>query len=208
MANFRTLFIFTVSAMYALVSADGINSNIGKRSLLQSRQRCITPGWIPVCGGALPCIPPGAICCSPGESFAVPPRSCPSGTHPYTTAPGGSVVTTPAPTLPATTATVVDYTWYTFTITWYYWYYYYTYTVIDAAATTVLASTQITSVTAVSVTASDSAAANASVAAYTVTAAFPTPTQAVTSVSGSLVATPAGAPPAVDFGGVDGGEYD
>lgn len=41
----------------------------------------------------IPCVPPGAICCSDGVHYAMPPNTCPDGTDPVATAPESSSAT-------------------------------------------------------------------------------------------------------------------
>ncbi|KAK4176564.1 hypothetical protein QBC36DRAFT_7781 [Triangularia setosa] len=155
------------------------HGSIGKRdALLEERQGCRTPGWIPACPGPFKCVPPGAVCCSDGVTYVMPPRNCPNGQTPLATA----TIVDPVPTittLPAPTITVIDYTWYTFT--YYYYYYYYSY-YIDAT-TTILYSTLVTTSTGISLTATDAVAATSLYNEYTRTVVVPTPTQTVTTVS-------------------------
>lgn len=118
----------------------------------------------------------------------MPPDTCPNGSQPVTTAglssPSTSVpssqstITTP----PIVTQTLLPYAYYTFTITWYYWYYYFTYVQIDAA--TVTTSYQVTTITTVSVQATDEEQATSNFRTLSATLVFPTPTQAVTALSG------------------------
>jgi len=138
--------------------------------------------------GVFACVPPGAICCSDGFTYVMPPRTCPGGTDPVATAVTSiEATTTPPPTPPpASTVVNVDYIWYTYTFTWYYWYYYYIY--IDITSTR-LVSTQYTSVSAISYSATDEAAASSYFTGYTATAVLPTPTQTATPVSGSVPPT-------------------
>ncbi|KAK4642746.1 hypothetical protein QC761_400330 [Podospora bellae-mahoneyi] len=164
----------------AVASSDG---SIGKRDArLEERQRCRTPGWIPACPGPFQCVPPGAICCSDGVTYVMPPRNCPDGQTPLATA----TINDPAPTIttlittvPASTITVIDYTWYTFT--YYYYYYYYSYYV--DATTTILYSTLVTTSTGISLTATNAAAATSLYNEYTRTVVVPTPSQMVTTVT-------------------------
>ncbi|KAK3991439.1 hypothetical protein QBC44DRAFT_306548 [Cladorrhinum sp. PSN332] len=76
-----TLFPLAVGA-FALA-----HEPLGKRSSLDARQGCTRDGWIPACPGVFKCVPPGAICCSDGVTYAMPPRECPSGQTPLATAP-------------------------------------------------------------------------------------------------------------------------
>ncbi|KAM7197601.1 hypothetical protein V8F33_005567 [Rhypophila sp. PSN 637] len=165
----------------AVAAAVELEAVVGKRSLIAGRQTCSIAGWIPACPGPFSCVPPGAICCSDGISYAMPPEVCPDGTQPIATATTGGpppVITTPPPPPPP----VVSFTWYTYTITWYYWYYYYIY--IDITSTQ-LVSMEKTSFTTISYSATDAAAASSYFESFTATAVFPTPTQTNTPVSGA-----------------------
>lgn len=173
----KSLLYLPLALSYALgIALASRDVSIGKRAApIEERQRntCSTPGWIPACPGLFKCVPPGAICCSDGFTYVMPPRTCPQGQTPLATA----TIEDPAPTIttpPATTITVIDYTWYTFTVTYYYYYTYYT--IIDAT-TSILYSTRLTSFTTVSLTATDSAAATSLFDEYSKTVILPTPTQ-------------------------------
>ncbi|OCL12219.1 hypothetical protein AOQ84DRAFT_228031 [Glonium stellatum] len=176
------LFFTTISAI-ALANEP---INVLKRSpVLEDRQECANPAWIPACPGFFACIPPGGICCSDGFTYVMPPETCPDGTQPIATA---ITASTPAPTITRapTTAAIstqiyYSYEWYTAEFTWYYWYYYYTY----IALSTVLTSTEITTYTTVSFSATDSVKASALFSSFSYTMRFPTPTQTVTSLIGA-----------------------
>jgi len=61
---------------------------VGKRDVLvEARRTCTRTGWIPACPGTYKCVPPGAICCSDGITYAMPPETCPDGQSALTTAP-------------------------------------------------------------------------------------------------------------------------
>ncbi|KAK4196476.1 hypothetical protein QBC40DRAFT_268467 [Triangularia verruculosa] len=161
------------------VSVASNHDSIGKRdSLLEERQGCRTSGWIPACPGLFKCVPPGAICCSDGITYVMPPRNCPNGQSALATA----TIVDPVPTIttiPAPTITTIDYIWYTFTYYYSYNYYYY----YADATTTILYTTLYTTSTAVSLTATDAAAATSLYNQYTRTVVLATPTQTVTTVS-------------------------
>lgn len=173
------LFLITASAL-----ADN-EVNIRARSpLLENRQECQTAGWIPACPGLFACVPPGAICCSDGYTYAMPPDTCPDGTQAVTTAgvegPSSAALTTAAPTF---TPAPIVYTYYTTEFTWYYWYYYFTW--VEIYQSTTLTSSQVTTVTTVSVSATDSVGASLAFQSLSATAILPTPTQTATVLSGT-----------------------
>ncbi|KAK3316972.1 hypothetical protein B0H66DRAFT_641708 [Apodospora peruviana] len=181
-----SLLALAVAVLSSVVSATELEADsLGKRSVLAERQTCRTVGWIPACPGEFACVPPGAICCSDGLTYVMPPRTCPDGQEALTTAGVVPTITAPPPPPPAASTTIIDYVWYTYTYTWYYWYYYYIY--IDITSTQ-LVSTQVSSVTTLSVSATDSAAASSYFAGFTATAVFPTPTQTATPISAPPVA--------------------
>ncbi|KAH6867024.1 hypothetical protein BKA58DRAFT_216277 [Alternaria rosae] len=122
-------------------------------------QECNSPGWIPVCPGDLPCIPPTGTCCT-GDYYHLPGETCPDG---YSEVPRidqsdpPSASITPAPSASSIPdPVVVDYSWYTYSLTYYYTYYYYYY----FEATYEITSTETTYYTTFSLTASDVGAAN------------------------------------------------
>jgi hypothetical protein len=147
--------------------------------------------------GALPCIPPGGICCS-GSTYVLPPDTCEGGSQPITTA-GVPAVPSTITEAPSTSTLFTEvtgsYTYYSYTITWYYYYYYYTY--LAEYYSTATYSYEITSYTTVSVSASDSAQASALFSSLSATLSLPTPAQTVTELSGSApLATPTPPPAA------------
>jgi hypothetical protein len=169
---------------------------------------CIISGWIPVCPGpspflppvtsltypgALPCIPPSGTCCT-GGYYHLPGGRCPNGQsevprigQSQSAPPPASI--TPAPTPIPLPSPVVQYTWYTYTITYYYFYYYYYY----FAATYQLTSTRTTYFSTLSLTATNEVAANSAFEVLSKTLTFVTPTQAGTPTLGS-VAPPTSTP--------------
>jgi len=176
----------TLALILTVVSAI---EDIGKRSIFE-RQSCPTPGWVPDCPGAFQCVPPGAICCNDGFTYVLPPRSCPDGTEPLTTARTGSALPSTITTPPASTEIVGSLTYFTYEITWYYWYYYFTY----VAGATATYSYEITSTTLVSVQATNTAQADVLFTSLKATLSLPTPTQTATSFSGSVPSATASAP--------------
>lgn len=152
--------LLVLGALWSLALAEKAEPLAKRDAMLSPRQRtCRTPGWIPVCPGAFPCIPPGGVCCDDGITYVMPPETCPEGTSPIATAVTGSVapsITTPPP-VPTTLPPVTQYEWYTWTIRITYYYYYYTYFAFSAQLT----STQTIYTTIGSLTASNDAQATA-----------------------------------------------
>lgn len=142
--------------------------------LLPRQEECIDPGWIPVCPGILPCIPPEGTCCT-GEYYHLPGETCPDGETevPRIDQTGVPSSITVAPTAtPTPLPPVGDYTWYTFTLFYtYYSYYYYSF-----EATYTLTSLYISTETLVSLTATDEAAASLALETLTETMIVPTQT--------------------------------
>jgi len=83
------------------------HQSIAKRDILEARQTCTRTGWIPACPGVYKCVPPGAICCSDGITYAMPPQECPNGQSALTTAPLTLVTISTLPAPPATTETEI-----------------------------------------------------------------------------------------------------
>jgi len=178
----------TLALVLGVVSAV---EGVGKRSLVERQDTCPTPGFIPACPGLFACVPPGAICCDDGFTYALPPETCPAGTNPITTAGTGSAPPSTITTAPAPpTSTQIILTYFTYEITWYYWYYYYTY-IAGATATT---SSEITTITTLSVQATNTAQADALFQSLSATIALPTPAQTATSLSGYAPSTTTPAP--------------
>jgi hypothetical protein len=180
----------TLALVLAVASAFEV---VGKREELVERQStCSTAGYIPACPGFFKCVPPGAICCDDNISYAMPPKTCPRGTQPLTTA---GVVGTPssitsAPAPPASTQIALTY--FTYRITWYYYYYYYTF----IAGATNTYSYEVTTISTVSVQATNTAQAELLFKSLSATIAKPTPSQTATSFSGAVPsATPVGTAP-------------
>ncbi|KAL1974166.1 hypothetical protein VTN31DRAFT_5726 [Thermomyces dupontii] len=86
---FSKSLLVSVAAL-PLLSAAADLPLVGKRSnLLETRATC-EPGYVPACPVGIPCVPPGAICCSDGIHYAMPPETCPEGTDAVATAIGSS----------------------------------------------------------------------------------------------------------------------
>lgn len=152
--------LLALGALCTLALAERAEPLAQRDAMLSPRQRtCRTPGWIPACPGAFPCIPPGGICCDDGITYVMPPRSCPDGTQPIATAVTSVAVPsiTTAPPVPTTLPPVTQYEWYTWTIRVTYYYYYYTYFAFSASLT----SSESTYSTTGSLTASNDAQATA-----------------------------------------------
>ncbi|KAG9196597.1 hypothetical protein G6011_01718 [Alternaria panax] len=179
-----------------LLGAFGYSALAGKAGPLKGgsgvspRQldECNTPGWIPVCPGDVPCIPPTGTCCT-GEYYHLPGEECPDG---YYEVPRidqsnpSSASITPAPSASSTPSTTfVDYSWYTYSYTYYYYYYYYYHT----DATYEITSTGTTYYTTFSFTATDEAAAESVYESATSAIDDAAPTQSETPTLGS-VSTP------------------
>ncbi|CAG5175059.1 uncharacterized protein ALTATR162_LOCUS10801 [Alternaria atra] len=158
-------------------------------------EECNTPGWIPVCPGDLPCIPPSGTCCT-GDYYHLPGEECPDG---YSEVPRidqsnpPSASITPAPSASSIPdPTFVDYQWYTYSYTYTYYYYYYYYFDFSYEIT----STETTFYTAFSFTATDEVAANSVFESVTAAIVDAVPTQSETPTLGSVPASTATLEPA------------
>lgn len=189
--------LLALGALGGLALAEKAEPLAQRDAMLSPRQRtCRTPGWIPVCPGAFPCIPPGGVCCDDGITYVMPPETCPDGTSPIATAvtSGAAVPSiTSAPPVPTTLPPVTEYEWYTWTIrvTWYY--YYYTYFAFSASLT----SSETTYLTTGSITASNDAAATSLIASIGASITSSVKAQTATPTLGSVppsTYTPASTP--------------
>ncbi|KAF2184607.1 hypothetical protein K469DRAFT_688611 [Zopfia rhizophila CBS 207.26] len=200
-SRYLALYFILLGALSASASAELLGHLIKRTAALSPRQRtCATSGWIPACPGPIPCIPPGGICCSDGISYAMPPDTCPDGTHPIATAiPSNAASATPAPPV-STPPPLIEQTWYTYTITYYYYYYYYTY---FAAYSSGLTSSQSTYLTIVSLTATNEAQASSLFNSLSATLSYAVPSQTATPTYGSTpiaTATATSAPTSISNG--------
>ncbi|KAL2257430.1 hypothetical protein VTK26DRAFT_179 [Humicola hyalothermophila] len=77
----------------------------GKRQAVTGREAnksCYEPKWVPACQGVFACVPPGAVCCSDGITYAMPPDTCQGGTEDTTGAAGVRADAEPNPDVHAT----------------------------------------------------------------------------------------------------------